>query len=152
MTARGWRVAGHAVTQGEAVPLGVADPVIAARAVRRSLAQAGRRAVDVEALVVGAPDQLGAEALARFARRALGPHGDGVSAVGIADGDASADALASLAAEHLATTGLPGDGVGIAVGIAADGTAVALCIDRPVPGLGASEELDDEADEGSGQQ
>lgn len=56
-------------------PFGPGDPLVVARLVRRSLAAAGRKAADVSALLVvtdRAPDP---EALARFARRALGSRG-----------------------------------------------------------------------------
>lgn len=60
-------------------PFGPGDPLVVARMVRRSLAAAGRRAVDVMVLVVVTDRPPGPEALARFVRRALGPHGASVS-------------------------------------------------------------------------
>src|SRR4029079_15875159 len=59
-------------------PLGEADPVEAARVVRRALAAADRKAFDVRRLVVVRDARPDAAAMARFARRALGPHGSTV--------------------------------------------------------------------------
>jgi hypothetical protein len=56
-------------------PFGPGDPVELARLVRRALAAAGRKAVEVSALVVVTDTDPGAAAVARFTRRALGPHG-----------------------------------------------------------------------------
>ncbi len=77
-------VLGRAVTHGQVLPLGVDDPVTAARAVRRALAAAGRRATDVSGLVVAATEPIAEDVLAAFARRALGPHGAAVRARGLA--------------------------------------------------------------------
>jgi hypothetical protein len=56
-------------------PFGPGDPVEVARLVRRALSVAGRHATDVAALVVVARRDVAPEGLARFTRRALGPHG-----------------------------------------------------------------------------
>jgi len=129
VSARGTVVIGRAVTHGQALPLGIDDPVIAARAVRRALADAGRRAVDVTALVVASPDPIPGDVLAAFARRALGPWGADVpSAVVTAVGDA--DELAAVAAAELPAVTSDPVAVGIVVGLAADGTTVALCLGR----------------------
>ena len=56
-------------------PFGPGDPLEAARLVRRGLAAAGRKALDVGRLMVVTDGPVSAEALSRFARRALGPHG-----------------------------------------------------------------------------
>lgn len=59
-------------------PFGPGDPLEVARLVRRSLAAAKRRADAVGALVVVTDRAPAPAALARFARRALGPHGAAV--------------------------------------------------------------------------
>ncbi|MBX3030776.1 MAG: hypothetical protein KF809_11490 [Chloroflexi bacterium] len=56
-------------------PFGSGDPVELARLLRRALAAAGRKAFEVSALVLVTDADPGVEAVARFARRALGPHG-----------------------------------------------------------------------------
>lgn len=63
-------------------PFGSGDPLEVARLVRRALAAAGRKAVDVTALIVVTDEPIATEALGRFARRALGPHGAGVRSSG----------------------------------------------------------------------
>ncbi|CAN5617477.1 hypothetical protein BH24CHL9_BH24CHL9_04600 [soil metagenome] len=125
------QVLGRAVTRGQALPLGVDDPIVAARAVRRALADAGRRAADCEAMAVASPDTLAPGVLARFARRALGPHGDRMPVRGVPVLEPDADILAARAAAELAASGPLHEGVGIAVGLGADGTAVALCLGNP---------------------
>ena len=142
MTRAGPVVLGHAVTEGRVPPFGGTDPLPAARAVRRALSDAGRRALDVAALVVASAVAVGEDETARFTRRALGPHGQWVPAAGIVSDEMSADGLARVAAAHLATvlyvtparepTGPVR--LGIAVGIASDGTTVALCVALPASG------------------
>lgn len=61
-------------------PFGPGDPLEVARLTRRALAAAGRKAVEVTELMVIADVVPAPDALARFARRALGPHGAGVRA------------------------------------------------------------------------
>jgi hypothetical protein len=56
-------------------PFGPGDPLEVARLVRRALAAAGRRATDVTDLMVVTDVTPSPEALDRFTRRALGPHG-----------------------------------------------------------------------------
>ena len=114
---------------GQALPIGVDDPVVAARAVRRALADARRRAIDVVGVVVAAPPPLTLHAAQRFARRALGPHGDTVRldlVVAEAGGGARLVELAADAARSIED----GDGLWVAVGIGCDGTTVALCLER----------------------
>jgi hypothetical protein len=65
-------------------PFGEADPVEAARVVRRALAAADRKAFDVRRLVVVRDARPDADAMARFARRALGPHGSTVPTAWVA--------------------------------------------------------------------
>jgi hypothetical protein len=56
-------------------PFGPGDPLEVARLVRRALAAAGRRAMDVRELLVIGDAPIATDALERFTRRALGPHG-----------------------------------------------------------------------------
>jgi len=123
-------ILGRAVTRGQALPLGVDDPLIAARAVRRALADAGRRAADVTALVVAGHDPIAPDTLARFARRALGPRGWEVRARSHMSDATDADVLADQAAAELgARHGSAGvTGVEMAVGLGADGSVVAVCV------------------------
>jgi hypothetical protein len=123
------RIIGRATTVGQMLPLATDDPVIAARAVRRALADAGRRALDVEALVIATPPPLTPEAVATFARRALGPHGATVRLdLVVETGDGAS--LAELAARRAPRARSPG-GIVVAVGIGPDGTTVAVCLDGP---------------------
>jgi hypothetical protein len=59
-------------------PFGPGDPLAVARLVRRALADAGRKAFDVSDLLVAGEAPVAGDALERFARRALGPHGTSV--------------------------------------------------------------------------
>jgi hypothetical protein len=135
-------VLGRAVTEGQVLPFGGADPLPAARAVRRALSDAGRRALDVGALVVASAVAVGADEAARFTRRALGPHGQCVPAADLVSDEMSADALAQVAAAHLATLldAIPAREstgpvrLGIGVGIASDGMTVAFCVALPASG------------------
>ena len=116
-------VAGRAMTSGQVLPLGLDDPVIAARAVRRAVADAGWRATDIDAIVVACPPPLEVDAVRRFARRALGPHGDAVASVALETED-DRDGLVARA-----TRSRPGSARRwIAVGITRDGTTVATCV------------------------
>jgi hypothetical protein len=127
---------GRATTYGQAQPLGVDDPVVAARAVRRALAAAGRRAFDVTDLVVAANEPVPSDVLARFARRALGPHGSTVRAIGLVESTSDASGLAELALAAAASNEAP-DGLVIAVGMTHDGTTEARCLGAISPGQGA---------------
>jgi hypothetical protein len=132
---------GRATTHGQALPLGVDDPVVAARAVRRALAAAGRRAMDVTILVVASAEPIPSTVLARFARRALGPHG-AVVPVGAHDPGASdAEALARHAASRIPAVSetspnaesspegrSTSSSVAVAVGLGTDGTVEAVCL------------------------
>ena len=60
-------------------PFGPGDPLEVARLLRRALATAGRKAVDVTELRVVADAPVDDDALGRFARRALGPHGGSIA-------------------------------------------------------------------------
>jgi hypothetical protein len=126
-TAVTWVVVGRATTHGQVLPLGSDDPVVAARAVRRALADGHRRAADVGALAVATPPPLSLDAVARFARRALGPHGTDVTPAAVEAAEPDAEALLGSAIRSL-----PSDhrrpGIAVVVAIAADGTAIALCL------------------------
>ena len=63
----------------------VADPLDPARAVRRALADAGRKAIEVTHLV--AADAVASEDVDAFARVALGPHAVSVEANAVASDD-----------------------------------------------------------------
>jgi hypothetical protein len=136
----GWVTLGRGVTHGEALPLGRDDPVIAARAVRRALADAGRRATDVVALVLACPEAVPPDVLRAFARRALGPFGETVPVASVA-AEGPAERIADAGAERLAAAGrdaaaglvAPQDGVLVAVAVGADGTTVARCLGRRRP-------------------
>jgi hypothetical protein len=117
-------VVGRATTAGQALPLGVDDPVIAARAVRRALAEARWRAVDVDVMVVATPPPLTLDAVGRFARRALGPHGATVGCEARPAGESGAERLAGLALRTVPDRAARW----IAVGIGSDGQTVALCV------------------------
>lgn len=130
------------VPAGSAIPaasigLADADPIQPARAVRRALAAAGRKAVEVDVLCVAAPLAPTAEACRRLARRALGPHGSGIAALGVAvAGDHAVDlalaAAAFMEAADDSSEASVADGweLAVCVGLAADGTTVALCLGR----------------------
>jgi hypothetical protein len=120
-------VLGRAVTQGQALPLGVDDPVVAARAVRRALAHAGRRAVEVTDLVLATTETVPSEALAMFVRRALGPHGSSIAMVSLASDAPDAAGLAARAADLSRGDVAPGS-IRIAVGVDDRGAVVALCV------------------------
>ena len=69
------RVLGSATAVTAEDPFGPGDPLEVARLVRRALAAAGAKALDVTALVLVTDGPVDPAALARFTRRALGPHG-----------------------------------------------------------------------------
>ena len=120
-------VIGRATTHGQALPLGVDDPVVAARAVRRALADARLHAADIESLAIATPPPLTRDAATRFARRALGPFGADLDPVLVEAVDLSADRLVEAAVQALAADH-GRHGVSIAVGISSDGTTIALCV------------------------
>ena len=104
---------------------------------RRALAAAGRKAVEVDVLCVAAPLAPTAETCRRLARRALGPHGSGIAALGVAVAGEHADDLALAAAAHLEAADTSNEAsvaegwaLAVCVGLAADGTSVALCLGR----------------------
>jgi hypothetical protein len=74
----------------------LADPLDPARTVRRALADAGRKAVEVDAIVVAASIAAPGKDIDAFIRTALGRHGAGVEHASVADGAviaAAGDAL-----------------------------------------------------------
>jgi hypothetical protein len=121
-------VIGRATTRGQALPLGVDDPVIAARAVRRALADARRPAADVSSLVVASTEPIPDHVLAAFARRALGPHASSVRVTGVVAREADGADLVVRAIDAATAGGSPRAGVLIAVGLGADGTTEARCL------------------------
>ncbi len=139
---------GRATTAGPVVPASAAvpaastgrddtDPIEPARAVRRALAAARRKAVEVDALCVAAPLAPTAEACRRLARRALGPHGSEIAALGVAvTGDRAEDlaraavAFMVTASDSEAVPAVEDWALAVCVGLAADGTTVALCLER----------------------
>jgi hypothetical protein len=123
-------VIGRATTHRQALPLGVDDPVVAARAVRRALADARRRAADVESLAIAARPPLTRDAVMRFARRALGPFGADLEPVIVEALEPSAGALVDVAIRALSMEG-EGQGLAVAVGISTDGTTIAVCLSAP---------------------
>jgi hypothetical protein len=131
------RLIGRAETTRGPAPLDDADPIETARAVRRALAAAGRKAVEVDALCVAAPLAPTAEACRRLARRALGPHGSEIAAFGVAVASEHAEDLAMAAAAYLEAADTSNEvsvaegwALAVCVGVAADGTSVALCLGR----------------------
>jgi hypothetical protein len=96
----------------------VADPLDPARAVRRALADAGRKAIDVSHLV--AASKIAADDVGTFCRTALGPHADDVDTTSVA-GDDVIGAVAAVA---------PGAGLIVAV-LAIDTGTLALVLRQP---------------------
>jgi len=119
-------VIGRASTTGGPTSIEAADPIEPARAVRRALADAGCKAFEIDTVVVGAASVIPDPALRRFARRALGPRGDDVVIRQHVSATGGAEALATVALATLSDN--PGHGrLWIVVGLAADGSTVALC-------------------------
>lgn len=118
------------MTHEQALPLGIDDPIVAARAVRRALAAAGRRATAVTDLVIATAAPIPSAVLASFARRALGPHGSDVRTLGVVSDDPDRGALAAAAVAACSSdiTRLGDLGVVIALGLAPDGTTEARCL------------------------
>jgi hypothetical protein len=133
-------------------PFGPGDPLEVARLVRRTLAAAGRKAGDVTDLVVATAVPVPTDALGRFARRALGPHGAWVSrwvSMVPAESDHEHRLEAGLArfgapASVMIVAALgPGDRASVAV-VAADGKAHLRDPERPDPFWGRLEASTDE--------
>lgn len=110
-------------------PLGPGDPLDVARLVRRALAAAGRRAVDVQALSLVADVVPDPAALARFTRRALGPHGAGVTSIGRGAAGTSHEVRIVTATELAGGASGPGAGSGARPGEGSGGR-VAIAVAR----------------------
>jgi hypothetical protein len=133
-------VVGRASAETAEDPFGPGDPLEVARLVRRALADGGRKASDVVALVLAADPLPEPAAMARFTRRALGPHGGGVPAAIVAvpagaDHEARCRAALAQAASmgRTAGSGIAGSGAGpraVAIGVALGPAVVAsaLCV------------------------
>ncbi len=124
------QVIGRAETTGAAALTVGSDPIEAARAVRRALAGAKRHAVDVDHLVVASGTGISDDAVRAFARRALGSRGEQVTVAQVVAASGPAAALADSALATLGNDFVHGQGLAIAVGLAADGTTIALCVAR----------------------
>ena len=119
------RVLGEARGATMEDPLGPGDPLEVARLVRRALAAAGRRAVDVDGLALVTDTDPDAAGLARFTRRALGPVGTDVPAVGAATVGVHEDRCAAAVA---LAAGLLRGGVVIAVALGPGDVATVRCV------------------------
>jgi hypothetical protein len=137
------RILGRAWDAAAPDPFGADDPVEVARLVRRALAAAGRKAFDVVGVVVVTEQEPDAASLARFARRALGPHGASVTPVvrlaAGADHAARCAAAAGIAVGSVAGRPEPaGPSVVIAIALGPGLAATALCLgDSSRPGVAA---------------
>jgi len=131
-------VLGSATAATAEDPFGPDDPVEVARLVRRALAAAGARALDVTALLVCAGGRVEHAALQRFTRRALGPHGASLSPVAIPGRAAThQDRCADATDAAIGFRRGPDGGAGpppargsmvIAVALGPGASATALCI------------------------
>jgi len=135
------RVLGSASATTAADPFGPGDPVEVARLVRRALAAAGAKALDVTALLVVAAQPVDHAALRRLTRRALGPHGAALAPVAVPGRAATHAGRVAEAVEvaigfrddHPAgqPTGTPGHAarsVVMAVALGPGSSATALCV------------------------
>ncbi len=119
-------------------PFGPGDPVAVARLVRRALAAAGAKALDVTALLVCAGGPVEHAALQRFTRRALGPQGASLSPIAIPGRAAThQDCFAEATDAAIGFREGPPGGAGrvpargsvvIAVALGPGAAATALCI------------------------
>ncbi|MCC6833336.1 MAG: NUDIX domain-containing protein [Thermoleophilia bacterium] len=123
------RVAGSASTITGEDPFGPGDPKEVARVARRALAAGGRRAAEVDVLVLVTDRSPPANDLARFTRRALGPQGGSVRTLGLAVGpDTSHDARSATAVAHIRTLLRDPARVGIGVVLGPGPVATAVCV------------------------
>lgn len=132
------RVLGSAFAATPEDPFGPGDPVEVARLVRRALAAAGAKALDVTAMLVSAGGPVDHAALLRFTRRALGPHGASLSPVAITGRattheDRCAEATDAAIGFRQGPDGGPGrpparGSVFIAVALGPGTAATALCL------------------------
>ncbi len=106
-------------------PFGPGDPLEVARLVRRSIAAAGRKALDVTRLMVVADAPVSAAALGRFARRALGPHGASVVALPVSvAGDQPHEERIEIGLDVRPVAG----GISVILVIGPDDLVSALCV------------------------
>jgi hypothetical protein len=98
--------------------------------VRRALADAGRKAVEVDHLVVAVPLIPPAADCRVFARRALGPHGADIPVLAVAFAVDDAATLAAQAAGVMQRRSATDWAMAVCVGLGTDGSTVALCLDR----------------------
>lgn len=123
------RIIGRAMTHGSQLPIDSGDPIEASRAVRRALADAGRKAVDIERFILASTSRTSEAGLRAFARRALGSRSGDVVLTSIsADGTAEEQAMAAcevLDGERTAVWR-----TGLAVGLDDRGSTVAWCVTR----------------------
>lgn len=114
---------------------------------RRALADASRRAFEVDRLIVAAAVAPTAEACRLFARRALGPHGLAVPVRGLTFESRHADTLANAAAEALEQDPAEAWRLAVCVGLGPGGRTVALCLDREPGRISGQRCPGDEADD-----
>jgi hypothetical protein len=124
------RELGRAAAAEAADPFGPGDPLDVARLVRRCLAAAGRKALDVSDVVVVASTAPAPVALARFTRRALGPRGAVVRTTVHALPDATHPTreAAAVVVATSAPKASAGAGVVIAVCLGPGRQATAICL------------------------
>jgi hypothetical protein len=119
-----WAVLGAASSVSAEDPFGTGDPVEVARTVRRALAAAGRKAQDVTRLEVVTESAVAPGALARFTRRALGPHAAARPLVVPAQPGLDHEARVALG-----LAGTPeGSALVVLVILGPDGATTALCV------------------------
>lgn len=119
-------ILGTATATTDEDPFGPGDPLEVARLVRRALANAGRKAAEVRTLVVVSETDVIPDALDRFVRRALGPHGATIasSARPAAPGSSHEERVA-IAADVCADARDGSAAIGVALG--PDHAATAVC-------------------------
>jgi len=98
--------------------------------VRRALAAAQHRAIDVTDFVLASTEPVAPDVLAAFARRALGPRGTDVRTTCLVDATTDATGLAAQASATAAAIASSDIGLVIAIGVARDGTTEARCLGR----------------------
>lgn len=109
-------------------PFGPGDPLEVARLVRRALAGAGRKALEVVELVVVADATVAPEPLSRFARRALGPHGGSVRVTSIVSRSRDHETRQAVAMRSIGGRATPGDGLVVMLVLGPRGIATAACL------------------------
>lgn len=107
-------------------PFGPGDPLEVARLIRRVLAAACRRAVEVSDVVVIADATPSPDTLGRFVRRALGPQGEAVRSASIAMPESDHRARKAAGMGSAARNGMT-----IAVVIGPGELVSVLCVEPP---------------------